>query len=185
MTTILDMQIFSIGAILAILLLVLIYRSAIKNQIIVLHKDGSYTTHTFAKKDFYKKEEIDYLKITVKGKEENIVLPSSAIFTNEKIKMGFPKISKLIILRGNEISPITYDKEVKDSTSVRTKFEIMKLIVRSHILGEWLYLNKKEKFMYVLMLVVGLLLGLMAMAVLYPHLFASTIASSGNGGLPK
>ena len=181
MTNIFDIQIYSIASIIVILILILIYRSAIKNQIIVLHKDGSYTTHTFAKTDFYKKEEIDYLKISVKGKEQNIVLPSSAIFTNEKIKMGFPKISKLIILRGNEISPITYDKDVKDSTNLRTKFEIMKLIVRSHILGEWLYLNKKEKFMYIIMLVVGLLMGLMVMAVLYPHLFASTVSTAVSG----
>lgn len=172
-----EIQTLTILGIIAVLIIALIYRSAIKNQIIVLHKDGSYTTHTFAKKDFYKKEEIDYLKITVKGKEQNIVLPSSAIFTNEKLKMGLPKISKLIILRGNEISPITYDKDVKDSTNIKTKYEIMKLIVRSHILGEWLYLNKKEKFMYVLMLIVGVMFGLMVMAVLYPHLFA--MASSG------
>lgn len=176
-----ELQLLGIGVIVSFLLLILIFRSSIKNQIIILHKDGSYSLHTFAKKDFYKKEEIDYLKISIKGKEENIVLPSSAIFSNEKIRIGYPKISKLIILRGNEISPITYEKEVKDSVNLRTKYEIMKLIVRSHILGEWLYLNKKEKFMYVIMLVIGLLMGLMIMVILYPHLFVQQVSAAGSG----
>ncbi|MEM0172911.1 MAG: hypothetical protein QXI16_00225 [Sulfolobaceae archaeon] len=158
----------------------LVYRSSISNKLYILHKNNMMTVHTLKKNAISENEENDTVDIKFGNKDtQHVVLPTKAIFTYEKRVFGIPKISKIIILRGNENIPVLYE-EMPLSAKTKLLIQSMRSIVNSHILGEWLYVNKKLTFMYIIMLVLGFAMGLVLGFVLFPHLFATTVQTSAH-----